>query len=102
MSAPRLPVALVGLLQKYPWFGWAVWGTVVVAVLLRMHPRRFGAAFKYYINFAVKLWTEQTVYDPSTLGDVSYWPTSLLLMVPLLPLGHTAAAAVAFAIFAGC
>jgi hypothetical protein len=33
MSAPRLPVALVGLLQKYPWFGWAVWGTVVVAVL---------------------------------------------------------------------
>ena len=93
-------MTLLGLLEKFPWFGWAIWIVIVVAVLLRTHPRRYGAAFAYYFDFAAKLWAEQPVYNPSTLGDVSYWPTSLLLMVPLTRLGETPAAAVSFAIFA--
>jgi hypothetical protein len=96
----RLHVTLLGLLEKFPWFGWAIWIVIVVAVLLRTHPRRYGAAFAYYFDFAAKLWAEQPVYNPSTLGDVSYWPTSLLLIVPLTRLGETPAAAVSFAIFA--
>ena len=96
----RLQVTLLSLLERVPWFGWAIWIVIVVAVLLRTHPRRYGAAFGYYFDFAAKLWAEQPVYNPSTLGDVSYWPTSLLLMVPLAWLGETAAAAVSFATFA--
>jgi len=96
----RLDVTLLGLLGKFPWFGWAIWIVIVVAVLLRTHPRRYGAAFAYYFDFANKLWAEQPVYNPSTLGDVSYWPTSLLLIVPLTRIGETPAAAVSFAIFA--
>lgn len=100
-STLRLGDRLTRLLERIPWLGWGIWIVVVVAVLLRMHPRRYGAAFQYYYEFAGKLWAEQPLYDPSTLGDVSYWPTSLLLMVPLTGLNTTAAAAVSFAIFAG-
>lgn len=100
LSKQRLPALVVGTFQKYPWIGWAVWAVVVAAVLLRMHPRRFGSAFRYYMEFAEKLWNEQTIYDPSSLGDISYWPTSLLLFVPVTPLDHTTAATILFALFA--
>lgn len=90
----------LSLLKRFPWLGWAIWMVIVVAVLLRTQPRRYGAAFAYYFDFAAKLWAEQPVYNPSTLGDVTYWPTSLLLIVPLTRLGETPAAAVSFAIFA--
>jgi hypothetical protein len=100
LSLRRPHLALLGLLQKCPWFGWAVWAVVVAAVLVRMHPRRFGPAFGFYFEYASKLWAEQPLYDPSSLGDVNYWPVSLLLFVPLLPLDPTLAASVSFAIFA--
>jgi hypothetical protein len=99
-AAARASNALVGLFRKYPWIGWAGWTIFVVAVLLRMHPRRFGAAFQYYLDFAAKLWAEQTIYDPTSLGDVSYWPASLLLFVPLTPIDSTVAGVIALSIFA--
>ena len=98
--ANRAPAAVVGLFRKYPWIGWLVWAAFVIAVLLRMHPRRFGAAFQYYLDFAAKLWAEQPVYDPTTLGDVSYWPSSLLLFVPLTSLDSVVAGVIALTIFA--
>lgn len=99
-SAARFGGRLLGLMERFPWLGWAIWTVVVAAVLLRTHPRRYGAAFQYYYDYAGRLWAQQPLYDPSTLGDVSYWPTSLLLMVPLTVLHTTPAAAVSFAIFA--
>ncbi len=100
-AAARAPGAIAGLFRKYPWIGWAGWIVFVAAVLIRMHPRRFGAAFQYYLDFAAKLWAEQTIYDPASLGDVSYWPSSLLLFVPLTPLDSTVAGVIALSIFAG-
>jgi hypothetical protein len=96
----RLHVTLLGLLQRFPWFGWAIWIVIVVAVLLRMHPRRYGAAFGYYFDFALSLWAEEPVYDPSKLAGVSYWPSSVLMFIPLARFGETPAAAISFAIFA--
>jgi hypothetical protein len=98
--ATRTPAAVVGLFRKYPWIGWAAWAAFVILVLVRMHPRRFGAAFQYYLDFAAKLWAEQPVYDPTTLGDVSYWPSSLLLFVPLTSLDSVVAGVIALTIFA--
>lgn len=96
----RLHVTLLGLLEKFPWFGWAIWIVIVVIVLLRMHPRRYDAAFGYYFDFALNLWAEQPVYDPSKLAGVSYWPSSVLMFIPLARFGETPAAAISFAIFA--
>jgi len=99
-SATRAPAAIVGLFRKYPWIGWLAWAAFVIAALVRMHPRRFGAAFQYYLDFAAKLWAEQPIYDPTTLGDVSYWPSSLLLFVPLTSLDSVVAGVIALTIFA--
>jgi hypothetical protein len=91
---------VVDTLQKFPWLGWAIWAVHVAAVLALMHPRRFGAAFAYYIGFAAKLRAEQPVYDPASLGDVAYSPVSLLLFFPVTELSPTTAATISFAIFA--
>lgn len=99
-SKPARSLALVAALKRYPWIGWAGWGALVIAILWGMHPRRFGSAFQYYLDFAAKLWAGQTIYDPSTLGDVSYWPTSLLLVVPLTTLAPVIAASIAFSVYA--
>ncbi len=96
----RLHLTLLGLVEKFPWFGWAIWTVIVVAVLLRTHPRRYGAAFGYYYDFALNLWAEQPVYDPSKLAGVSYWPSSVLMFIPLSHFGETPAAAISFALFA--
>ncbi len=99
--AGRACDAVVGVFRTYPWIGWAGWTIFVVAVLARMHPRRFGAAFQYYLDFAEKLWTGQTVYDPNVLGDVAYGPSSLLLFVPLTPpMDPTVAGLIALTVFA--
>lgn len=100
MSEPRSESAVVGVLKRHPWIGWAAWTVAVAGLLLGMHPRRFASAFQFYLEFAAKLWAEQPIYDPASLSEVSYWPTSLLLMVPLTAFDPTVAASIAFAIFA--
>jgi hypothetical protein len=99
-ATAKAPALLLGLLRSHPWIGWAGWALFVAAALARMHPRRFAAAFQFYLDFAAKLWAEQPIYDPASLGEVSYWPSSLLLFVPLLPLDPVAAGLVALSIFA--
>ena len=68
--------------ERFPWIGWAGWIVFCVVVLARMHPRRFSAAFGYYLEFAHKFAQHQTLYDPNSLTDVSYWPSTLVVMVP--------------------
>lgn len=95
-----LRLALVDFFRNYPWVGWAGWIAFCVIALARVHPRRFAAAFGYYLDALLLLRSEQPLYDPTTLTDVNYWPSTLIVLYPVLWLDPTLAAAIVLAVSA--
>ncbi len=97
----RASGAAAGLFRAYPWIGWACWLVFVAAVLVRMHPRRFAPTLQFYLDYAARLWNHEPVYLLHTLEGIIYWPSSLLLFVPLTGFDPVVAGWIAFSIFAG-
>jgi hypothetical protein len=96
----RFSERAAALVERFPWIGWAGWAAFCILVLARMHPRRFAAAFGYYLEFAQKFAARETLYDPKSLTDVSYWPSTLAVMVPFTLLDPTVSAAIVLAVSA--
>jgi hypothetical protein len=84
--------------ERCPWIGWAGWLFFCGLVLLRMDPQRFAPAFGYYLKFARRFAEHQALYDPNSLTDVSYWPTTLAVMLPFTAVDPTLAADIALSI----
>lgn len=82
------------LVERFPWLGWVGWIAFCVLALARTHPRRFAAAFGYYLEFAQKFAARETLYDPKSLTDVSYWPSTLVVLVPFTLLDATVSAVI--------
>jgi hypothetical protein len=73
-------------LAKNSWVGWAAWIVFCVSILVQTGPKRFGSTFSVYLDFANRLWSRQPLYDPTTLDGFNYWPSSLLIYIPVLKL----------------
>ena len=73
-------------LAKNPWVGWTAWIVFCISILVQTGPRRFGSTFSVYLDFANRLWSRQPLYDATTLDGFNYWPSSLLVYIPVLKL----------------
>ena len=73
-------------LGKNPWVGWAAWIVFCISILVQTGPKRFGSTFSVYLDYASKLWNKQPLYDATTLDGFNYWPSSLLIYIPVLRL----------------
>ena len=73
-------------LGKNPWVGWAAWIVFCISILVQTGPKRFGSTFSVYLDYASKLWNRQPLYDATTLDGFNYWPSSLLIYIPVLKL----------------
>ncbi len=71
---------------KNPWVGWAAWIVFCISILVQTGPKRFGSTFSVYLDFANRLWSRQPLYDATTLDGFNYWPSSLLIYIPVLRL----------------
>jgi len=71
-------------LTKNPWVGWAAWIVFCISILVQTGPRRFGSTFSVYLDYANRLWSRQPLYDAATLDGFNYWPSSLLIYIPVL------------------
>lgn len=88
------------LFQRMPWLGWAAWAILCVVALARTHPRRFGATFEVYIDFARKFFSGDAIYDPARIDAYLYWPVSLVILKPFLSIDLVLAAMIALALSA--
>jgi hypothetical protein len=100
-SLTRARVAIIALVQRLPWIGWVAWDILVGIAIAGIHPRRISSTFATYLDAAERLWTGGRVYNPFTLGDFLYFPTTLLIHVPLIKVDLVWAAAIALTIGAG-
>jgi len=73
-------------LARHPWVGWTTWIVFCVSILVQTGPRRFGSTFSVYLDYANKFWLRQPLYDAFTLDGFNYWPSSLLIYIPVLRL----------------
>ncbi len=73
-------------LGKNPWVGWAAWIAFCISILVQTGPKRFGSTFSVYLDYANRLWNRQPLYDATTLDGFNYWPSSLLIYIPVLRL----------------
>jgi hypothetical protein len=96
----KLSQRAAAFVERFPWIGWAGWLAFCIAVLARTHPRRFAAAFGYYLEFAQRFAARETLYDPKSLTDVSYWPSTLVVLVPFTALNPSVAAIIALTVSA--
>jgi len=71
---------------KNPWVGWAAWIVFCISILVQTGPKRFGSTFSVYLDYASKLWSRAPLYDATTLDGFNYWPSSLLIYIPVLKL----------------
>ena len=71
---------------KNPWVGWAAWIVFCISILVQTGPKRFGSTFSVYLDYASKLWNKQPLYDATTLDGFNYWPSALLIYIPVLKL----------------
>ena len=71
---------------KNPWVGWVAWIVFCISILVQTGPKRFGSTFSVYLDYASKLWNKQPLYDATTLDGFNYWPSSLLIYIPVLKL----------------
>lgn len=96
----KLGARATALFERFPWLGWAGWIAFCILALARIHPRRFAAAFGYYLEFAQKFAARETLYDPKSLTDVSYWPSTLVVLVPFTLLDASVSATIVLAVSA--
>lgn len=96
--APQAGAWLGAAIARYPWVCWAIWFVFFVSILVQTGPRRFGSTFSVYLDYAGLLWSGQPVYDATTLDGFNYWPASLLVYVPVLPLSPTLAGLIVISI----
>ncbi len=71
---------------RNPWAGWAAWIVFCISILVQTGPKRFGSTFSVYLDYASKLWNRQPLYDATTLDGFNYWPSALLIYIPVLKL----------------
>ncbi len=88
------------LVERFPWLGWAGWIAFCILALARTHPRRFAAAFGYYLEAAQRFAARYTLYDPNSLTDVSYWPSTLVVLVPFTTMNPSLAAVIVLTVSA--
>lgn len=85
-SFARKSSAVAEWFAKNPWVGWAAWIVFCISILVQTGPKRFGSTFSVYLDFANRLWSRQPLYDATTLDGFNYWPSSLLIYIPVLRL----------------
>jgi len=96
----RLRAAFVGVLERMPWIGWAGWLAMCTVALMGVSPKRYGATFGVYIDYARTFFASEPLYDPARIDAYLYWPVSLAVLGPFLPLDTVTAAIVALALSA--
>lgn len=85
-SFTRRSSAIAEWFAKNPWVGWAAWIVFCISILVQTGPKRFGSTFSVYLDFANRLWSRQPLYDATTLDGFNYWPSSLLIYLPVIKL----------------
>ena len=83
-SFTRRSSAVAEWFGKNPWVGWAAWIVFCISILVQTGPKRFGSTFSVYLDYAGRLWNRQPLYDATTLDGFNYWPSSLLIYIPVL------------------
>ena len=85
-SFTRRSSAVAEWFGENPWVGWAAWIVFCISILVQTGPKRFGSTFSVYLDYAGRLWNRQPLYDATTLDGFNYWPSSLLIYIPVLRL----------------
>lgn len=100
VAAGRAGHAAAALFERFPWLGWAGWLVFCLVALARTHPRRFGATFEVYLDYAHKFFAADPIYDPARIDAYLYWPISLVILRPFLSIDLVVAAMIALALSA--
>ena len=92
--------AFVAALERLPWLGWAGWLAMCAAALWGVSPKRYGATFGVYIDYARTFFAGEPLYDPARIDAYLYWPASLTVLGPFLYFDAVVAAMIALALSA--